>query len=123
MAGNSNSGGRRPGAGRKPGSKSRKSREAADKLAASGITPLEIMVARMRDEPINGKPVTDEQFEAAQAAAPYIHPRLSSVDAKVRRVTSWNELSDAELASLLAARSDGGTAEAPEGPREPDSVH
>jgi hypothetical protein len=36
------------------------------------------MLARMRTEAINGKDVTDQQFEAAVAAAPYIHPRLST---------------------------------------------
>lgn len=119
----SNRGGARPGAGRKKGAASQKHREHADKLREQGITPLEIMVARMRGEKINGEDVTDEQFEAAQAAAPYIHPRLSAIDAKVRRVSSWTDLSDEELATLTGGRSDEGTGEAAEGAPEPDSVH
>jgi hypothetical protein len=34
----------------------------------------------MRDEPLpNGQLPTDEQFQAAVAAAPYVHPRLAAV--------------------------------------------
>jgi hypothetical protein len=44
----------------------------------TGITPLDIMSARMRDEPLaNGRRVTDEMFAAAVASAPYVHPRLA----------------------------------------------
>jgi hypothetical protein len=44
----------------------------------TGITPIDIMTARMRDEPLsNGRKVSDEQFAAAVAAAPYIHPKLA----------------------------------------------
>src|SRR5436305_3954986 len=45
-----------------------------------GLLPLNVMLARMRGEPLaNGDFVTDEQFQAACAAAPYIHPKLSAV--------------------------------------------
>jgi hypothetical protein len=43
------------------------------------VLPLDIMRARMRNAPLNGQSVTDEQFAAAVAAAPYIHPRLAAV--------------------------------------------
>src|SRR5438270_12596530 len=47
------------------------------------LLPLDVMLARMRCEPLaNGDFVTDEQFEAACAAAPYIHPKLSAVAVK-----------------------------------------
>jgi hypothetical protein len=36
----------------------------------------------------------------AKDAAPYIHPRLTSVAATVRQVTSVRDLSDAELVAL-----------------------
>ncbi len=43
-------GGARPGAGRKVGSATKKTRELADKVIASGLTPLEFMLSVMRDE-------------------------------------------------------------------------
>lgn len=69
------SGGARKGAGRKLGRASRKTREIADRLAAeAGLTPLEYMIQVMR----NPDAATDRRDAMAIAAAPYIHPRLSS---------------------------------------------
>jgi hypothetical protein len=56
-----------------------KTREIADKAAAEGITPLEYMLSILRDE----SEEADKRFEAAKHAAPYIHPKLSSIEAKV----------------------------------------
>jgi hypothetical protein len=70
-------GGARPNAGRKQGSASTKTREIANKAASEGITPLEYMLTILRDE----QQETAARFEAAKHAAPYIHPRLSSVEA------------------------------------------
>lgn len=72
-------GGAREGSGRKQGSASSKTREVADKAASEGITPLEFMLKVMRDE----QAPKAERLDMAKAAAPYIHPRLSSVEAKV----------------------------------------
>ncbi len=72
-------GGARPGAGRKVGSATKKTRELADKVIASGLTPLEFMLSVMRDEGAERA----ERLDMAKAAAPYIHPRLSNVEAKV----------------------------------------
>ena len=72
-------GGKRQGAGRKPGATTTKTREIADKAAAGGITPLEFMLSVLRDE----SAPTDARFEAAKQAAPYIHPKLSSIEAKI----------------------------------------
>ncbi|HET9159667.1 MAG TPA: hypothetical protein VFN88_03575 [Caulobacteraceae bacterium] len=72
-------GGARPGAGRKPGAASKKTREIADKAAAEGLTPLEYMLGILRDEQ---QPVA-MRFEAAKHAAPFVHPKLSSIEAKV----------------------------------------
>jgi hypothetical protein len=73
-------GGKRPGAGRKKGIPNRASvaREAA--IAASGLTPLDYMLSTMRDET---KPVA-LRLDMAKAAAPYVHPRLSSVEQAVQ---------------------------------------
>jgi len=102
-------GGPRKNAGRKPGSATKKTREIADMAAANGITPLEFMLNVMRQEP----PETEDerlrqsyvamQFEAAKAAAPYIHPKLSAVEMNAKVTT---RSLDQELAELNAAHSD-----------------
>lgn len=69
-------GGKRPGAGRPKGVPNKASIERQAEIAASGVTPLEFMLNRMRDE---GVPLAD-RFEAAKAAAPYVHPRLAAVE-------------------------------------------
>jgi hypothetical protein len=48
-------GGKRPGAGRKPGSANRKTREIADAAAEAGITPLEWMLSVIRDKNADAK--------------------------------------------------------------------
>jgi hypothetical protein len=70
-------GGARKGAGRKPGALTTKTRELAEKAAEGGITPLDYMLSVLRDESLEAA----ARFEAAKAAAPYVHPRLSSVEA------------------------------------------
>ena len=77
-------GGRRSGAGRKKGSLTAKTREIAEKASEEGITPLEYMLKVLRDSSEHEDPkvqVAREalRFEAAKAAAPYIHPRLATV--------------------------------------------
>jgi hypothetical protein len=67
-------GGRRPGAGRKPGSKTMKTREVADRLAQGGVTPLEVMLSVMRRH--YGAERFDEAVAVARDAAPYVHPRV-----------------------------------------------
>lgn len=44
--------------------------------APPALTPLEYLLSVLRDP---GRP-EKERFEAAKAAAPYVHARLSSVD-------------------------------------------
>jgi hypothetical protein len=84
-------GGARPGAGRPKGSQISKTRETAEKLLADGFTPLEYMTGVMR-----GEVEFDEiKFEAAKAAAPYMHARLASVEAKVEH--SIQDLDEAQL--------------------------
>jgi hypothetical protein len=72
-------GGKRPGAGRRPGSTTQKTREIADRATEEGITPLEFMLQVMRDESAE----RSERLDMAKAAAPYVHPRLSAVEAKI----------------------------------------
>lgn len=69
-------GGKRPGAGRKPGV-SDKAKIAAQ-VAASGLSPLDFMLGVLRDE---SQPFERRQ-DMAKAAAPYVHPRLATVEQK-----------------------------------------
>lgn len=72
-------GGKRPGAGRKPGVPNKRTQELQAKVEAEGITPLDYMLSVLRD----GSLERQERFDAAKAAAPYVHARLNAVDAKV----------------------------------------
>ncbi len=75
----SNRGGSRPGAGRKPGSINQATAKAREKAEAGGIMPLDFMLEVMRD--VNAK--REERLDMAKAAAPYVHAKLSSVEAKL----------------------------------------
>lgn len=100
-------GGKRPGAGRKKGSLTKRTREIAEKAAEEGITPLEVMLDNMRfhhskaERLLRGllqrgvknaedlgqavetfRQVCDSRVlaqNAAKDAAPFIHPRLQSI--------------------------------------------
>jgi hypothetical protein len=56
------------------------------RAAEEGVTPLEFMLKIMRSEPTEEMEpremiaIQTLRFEAAKAAAPYIHPRLASVE-------------------------------------------
>src|SRR5690349_22829831 len=80
-------GGRRFGAGRKKGALSQKTRVIAERAAAEGITPLEVILRTMRSAwaraSKNGETVTSFQdaliaASMAEKAAPYVHPRLAA---------------------------------------------
>ena len=94
-------GGARKGAGRKPNNlkKERLTRELAEQglqnALQMGLSPLDVMRARMLNEPLpNGGMVSKEQFEAAVACAPYMHPRLAM--AVVKDVTAAAPTTSAE---------------------------
>jgi len=73
-------GGARPGAGRKPGTPNRVTAELQAAVAASGETPLEYLLRIMRD------PTADNsrRDQAAKDAAPYVHAKLTAVDATLQ---------------------------------------
>jgi hypothetical protein len=78
-------GGRRRGAGRPLGSKNERTAEIARAAAESGITPIEVMLGTMRELWAQGTPEAKrEAAEIAKDAAPYIHPRLASIDQAIR---------------------------------------
>ena len=102
-------GGRREGAGRKPGTvseRTRTSREVAERaiagMAAGNRSPLEVILARMN----NPQSVSREQFEAAVAAAPFVHARKAAI--AVAEVDPHAQLTpeqiDRRLAELLGNR-------------------
>ena len=100
-------GGKRKGAGRKPGTLNKRTREIAEKAAATGDLPADVMIANMRYamrraneaeieyemEKDSASPSKDDLLtlgnrvlalrqiaqEAAKDAAPYFHPRLAAV--------------------------------------------
>jgi len=71
-------GGARPGAGRKPGTVTKKTRDIAERAAAEGITPLEVMIEAMRDHYVHRR--LDQAAAIAKDAAPFMHPRLATVN-------------------------------------------
>jgi|SRR6185369_6884851 len=82
-------GGKRANAGRKVGSATKKTREIADRAAATGVTPLEIMLASMWAFAKQAKKEKDaglklrlmaQAADVAKDAAPYMHPRLNAIE-------------------------------------------
>lgn len=92
-------GGKREGAGRPKGAVNKATAARQAEIAASGLTPLDFMLNRMRDESMD----EEARFEAAKAAAPYVHPRLAATEIKgefqVNDVSSEPEKSEAEWAA------------------------
>ena len=91
-------GGKRPGAGRKTGSLTKRTRQIAEAVAAQGITPLEVMMkvmhqlyeeaSNVQEEELGDKTLANEArikllnmaATIARHAAPYVHPRLSAIE-------------------------------------------
>jgi hypothetical protein len=77
--------GRKTG-GRSRGTPNRKTREQQEHVRKTGVTPLEFMLNLMRTElpedasSMEKASMRSLQFEAAKAAAPYVHPKLSNVE-------------------------------------------
>lgn len=74
------------------------------RLGQRGATPLEIM-ARVMEGDLS---VTEMQFEAAKAAAPYIHPKLSAVQMSATVKRDVRDFSDEELSAIAGAGGEGG---------------
>jgi hypothetical protein len=62
--------------GRKKGTPNRATAAKAAQIAETGITPLEFMLQKMRDE--NEMPAI--RADMAKAAAPYVHPKLANIE-------------------------------------------
>ena len=68
-------GGARAGAGRKPGGINRYSKDLLEKASQSGQLPVEYMLEVMRNQCLD----TRLRIDAAKAAAPYVHQKLSAI--------------------------------------------
>jgi hypothetical protein len=89
-------GGRRPGAGRKKGTQSSKTKARlalVERLSAGAPTPLDVMLAAMEDALARGDMPAAAAF--AKDAAPYMHPRLQAV------VHTQNPTGKSELQELI----------------------
>ena len=83
-------GGARPGAGRPPGSKNQRSANVARQATEAGITPIEVMLSAMRELWEEGTSISKrEAARIAKDAAPYVHPRLASIDQTVREASRF----------------------------------
>ncbi len=106
-------GGKRNGAGRKPGAATKRTRAIADKATAEGLTPLEVMLKAMRAHV--DKDELDAAASIAKDAAPYMHAKLASIQHSGPRggpiqTMDVTNLTDEQLAALDAAF--GGLADA-----------
>lgn len=73
--------------GRKKGVRNKATAKKAEQIAESGLTPLDFMLSIMRGEaaPEDADPAQKIafhtlRFEAAKAAAPYVHPKLAAIE-------------------------------------------
>lgn len=69
-------GGARSGAGRKPGSTAKATKERLAEIAGTGETPVEYMLRVMRDSNADEK----RRDAMAVSSAPYLHPKLASTE-------------------------------------------
>jgi hypothetical protein len=67
--------GRKTG-GRKRGTPNKATAVRQAEIAGSGLTPLDYMLSVMRDEQAD----TATRLDAAVKAAPYVHPKLATID-------------------------------------------
>jgi hypothetical protein len=93
-------GGARPGAGRKAGGVNRVTKEAIEQAKSGGILPLDFLLQIMRDEGADEV----KRIDCAKAAAQYIHPKLSAIEADLNATVKTmpaDDLSDDELAAIV----------------------
>ncbi len=94
-------GGKRPGAGRKAGVPNKRTAEIQKAVESTGVTPLDYMLNLMRDDSIPEGAEAAQivalmglRFEAAKAAAPYVHAKLSSIELNANVSTHEASLDD-----------------------------
>jgi hypothetical protein len=92
---------RPPNAGRKRGTKNKRTvalTAASENAILSGLTPLDYLLGIVRD------PAKDERlrFDAAKAAAPFVHPKLQTIDNRTTLLTDDPTKTAAEHRAELA---------------------
>jgi hypothetical protein len=122
-------GGKREGAGRKPGSLNKRTlalRDLSEEAFTAGVLPLEVMLRNMRfydkevgrlkrllrrSDPAAAQSIRHEINKAcllsqrfAVLAAPYVHPKLSPVSASVRECPPWCPLEAPQSTSAEETR-------------------
>ena len=101
-------GGKRDGAGRKPGAVNKATQQSRKAISESGLTPLQYLLSVMRDE--NSE--QSQRVDAAHKAAPYVHAKLSSVDVRssdgsmTPKGLDASGISTAALREIMGAMSD-----------------
>jgi hypothetical protein len=93
-------GGSRIGAGRKSGGANKRTREVADKVAVSGLTPLEFMIAVMIDE----RNDLGIRMDAAKNAARYVHPSLTAITHSGKIGTDFDLMDVHQIQAWIAQR-------------------
>lgn len=96
--------------GRKKGTPNKKNAAMIEAVVKSGVTPLDYLLGVMRrpipdgTDPLLAASIEAMRFEAAKAAAPYVHARLSTVE--TGKPGEFKELADKEaLKQRIKARS------------------
>jgi len=93
-------GGARQGAGRKKGALTKRTQEIAAAALKDGVTPLDYLLGVLRNTEKDEK----DRFAAAVAAAPYVHPKLASVEhsgeMKMTHEQALDEIEAAEQAAM-----------------------
>jgi hypothetical protein len=98
-------GGKRKGAGRKKGSLTSKSREIIERVAQTGLTPLQVMLEAMVHYHNAGN--RDRAAAIAKDAAPDVHPRLSAMQVSGGATPLRLELVEEIVVSGALANGDG----------------
>jgi len=91
--------GRKTG-GRQKGARNRATEEARAAAAATGTLPLQYMLSVMRDPAADIK----RRDAMAMAAAPYLHPRLTAIDATLSPAAAQPSRQELLLEFVLPTR-------------------
>ena len=93
-------GGKRSGAGRRKGAvnaATQKRRAVAEAALQNGVTPLDYLLGRLRDDAEDAK----VRLYCAKEAAPYIHPKLSAIEHSGGLDLGLSKYSDDELEAAI----------------------
>lgn len=87
-------------AGRPKGALGKFAKKTAQRVAESGMTPIDYLVSVYRDESVDLR----ERVLAARSAAPYCHAKLSNVEMDVTSNADRDadSMSDAELIAIAS---------------------